>query len=286
MVTVTDEGTNLTLPAEPLARYWRRVAESAAPEVVERHRQELERTGYRALYDQVFGEERLYAASVNPRTLGELSAFSRGAADLERAARRGLHLHELMAPMVAITDELLAGLLHDDDFAAPPPRTVCEIGGAWGATIAHLTRRYQPAEYRNYEIDSAYAAWAERELGARAMPCDGETLAGTDDASMDLVVANNVLFFVPPIKAYRYLKEMARVVAPGGVVLFNAVIAERLSEAKLDEFLADWFPRRAFGIMPQRFCDLALPEDEFTLLRTDEDHPGKAGWTYHIYRHR
>lgn len=278
-------GGNLTLPAEPLARYWRRVAEGAAPEVVERHREELERTGHRALFAELFGEERLYARSVNLRTLGELSAFSRGAADLERAARRGVHLHELMRPMLAITDELLGGLLRDDDFAAPPKR-ICEVGGAWGATIAHLTRRFAPLEYRNYEIDAAYAAWAEKELGARAMPCDGESLAGTDDASMDLVVANNVLFFVPPIKAYRYLTEMARVLAPGGVLLFNAVLADRLSEAQLQGFLDDWFPRRAFGFLPQRFLDLALPEASFVPLRTDDTHPGRAGWTYHVYRRR
>lgn len=277
------EGTQLVLPGRLLDRYWKRLAEGTSSERLAEYRNELESSGYRRLYEQMFAEEMLYVSSLHPRTLKEVTAFQRGAGDLAVAQRKDIHLHERMKTMIAMTDELLAWLLKDEYFNAPPQR-ICEIGGAWGATIAHLTNRFSPVEYQNYEIDPVYAEFAQDELGARAMPCDGESLSGTATDSIDLVVANNVLFFVPPIKTYRYMKEMARVTAPGGVVLFNVVVADTLSEDKLVEFLDDWFPRRAFSLVPQRFLDLAFPPDDFSLLATDETHPGKAGWTYHIYR--
>jgi len=147
----------------------------------------------------------------------------------------------------------------------------------------HLTERFHPTEYQNYEIDSAYAKWAEETFGVKAMPVDGETLSGTKDRSMDLVIANNVLFFMPPIKVWSYLTEMARVTAKNGIIVFNVIVPDFFENKQLDFFL-EKFPRRAFSFTPQRFIELSFPKTEFEFIRNEESDSDRPFLPYYFFR--
>lgn len=273
---------HLSLRQDVLEVYFARLSEKTSPDTVQAHRLHLEKTGYARLLTRLFSEELLYTVAVEPRTLREFSSFNRGTADMARAARAGVSVRDQAGAKITLAHKLLMTLLSDDDFDEPPTR-VCEIGGAWGATITHLKKRYDIATYQNYEIDPAYARWAEKHLGAINMPVDGETLAGTDDGSMDLAIANNSLFFMPSIKVWSYLCEMSRVVRPGGLVVFNALLAEGLDAARLDGLLAEYFPRRSFAFVPEHFLRLAFPPEQFALVRKTAD-LGNPNVPYFVFK--
>lgn len=282
LFTAFVESSRVTLRPEVLDAYYERLRAKTPPDVVDEHARELATTGYERLLEQLFAEEMLVTRVLDARSLREVSSFQRGRRDLENASRAGKHLHEVVKPKVDITHRVLTTLINDEDFDRPPER-ICEIGGAWGATIKYLSARFGPSEYQNYEIDAAYARWAEEQLGARAMPVDGETLSATEDGSVDLAIANNVLFFMPPIKAWSYLREMARVTRRGGLVLFNALVADRCSEQALEDMMANFFPRRAFSLLPEHFIRIALPSTHFRLIRSTTD-PGSVEAPYFVYK--
>jgi hypothetical protein len=229
---------------------------------------ELKAGEYRILFEQLFGSEALACAHFSAKSsIVMRSPMALGAFDVEQAKRRKIDLVDQFKLKFEITDRFLRDILPDDIFWSPP-RTVCEIGGAWGATIKHLTERFSIEEYHNYEPDRHYARFVAERFGAKKMPVDGETLQGTETDSMDLVLANNVLIFVPPMKIWSYLTEMRRVVKIGGLVLFNAIISDQLEEKDLRHYLDTCFPRRTFQLMPRDIIDRTFPTSHFELLKT------------------
>ncbi len=66
--------------------------------------------------------------------------------------------------------------------------------------------------------------------------CDGHTLSQTRDASVDLVHAHKVFVYLEFYATAGYLKEMARVVRPGGTVAFDIVTEGCLD----DETVGTW----------------------------------------------
>ncbi len=223
------------------------------------------------LYSQIFGFEWLNLTYIRGNQKHPIISFLRN--DPEVTTAPGSKLYQ-------ITDKLLTGLLKDSDFNVPPQK-VCEIGGAWGATISHITNRFKVVEYQNYEIDLVYANYCANKFGTKIMDCDGETLSGTADKSIDLAIANNVLIFTPLLKAWSYLKELARVVNHGGVVLFNIRVLEYLQSQHPKQILNNIFPMRSHTILSQAFLDNCFPKSDFTLLRRLE----KQGDTcYFIYK--
>src|SRR5262249_52964324 len=155
------------------------------------------KTHYRALFEQLFWPEALGCSYISPDGRMFRSPMALGKYDVDFAKRRNIDIPERFATMFETTDKLLWQLLPNEFFPEPPKR-ICEIGGAWGATIKHLTERFSPDVYYNYEPDRAYADWTSKRFGTTNMPVDGETLRGMDNDSIDLVIANNVLIFVPP----------------------------------------------------------------------------------------
>lgn len=258
---------DLVLPPNCLSRFAEllriEVGEVKADEILSG----LERSQYRLLFEQLFAPEALAIAHLSHGFTAVRSPMTIGSYDVPFAKRRGLSLKSAFAGKFQITEGLLGRLLPDNLFVAPPS-SICEIGGAWGATIAYLTDRFKPIVYHNYEPDRMFAEYAESTGNARKMPVDGETLGSTDTASMDLVVANNVLIFTPTIKTYSYLLEMRRVLRPGGVILFNAVISDQIDEELLRHYLETSFPKRAINVLPRDFIDRTFHSQDFEVMDT------------------
>lgn len=273
----------VSVPAEGLEHHVASVRESAGDERADAYVASLATGGHRALLRHLYAEELLYATSVDPRTGRDRTAFSRGQRDLESAEKRGQHLHEWKRAAVDITDRLLWELLKDDDMGRRVRRVV-EVGGAWGATMSHVYARFDPDEYQNYEIDSAYRNWAAAEFGAVPMTVDGETLSATSTGSVDLAIVNNVLQFVPPIKVWSYLEELARVTAVGGVVLFGLVVADDLTAADRRVLMRDLFPRRAFSLVPMAFVRASFPAATFEDISHDTQRYGAQRLRYFLFR--
>jgi hypothetical protein len=270
------DNSELVLPEgglQYLGKYWR---EKSGEHSAQEFEHQLSETKYRALFEQLFAAEALACSYLSPDGKAFRSPMAHGMYEVEFGKRRGTDIPERFKRLFGLTDKLLFELLPDDLFPDPPKR-ICEIGGAWGATIKHLKQRFSPDVYHNYEPDRAYAQWAAERFGVTNMPVDGETLRNTESASIDLVVANNVFIFVPPVKVWSYLREMKRVVRKGGMILFNAVQSDQLSDEDLETFLVAHFPKRTLHILPSDIITRIFPAPKFELLKIH-------GREYRLYR--
>lgn len=117
-------------------------------------------------------------------------------------------------------------------------RAVCEIGPGSGLYVAPVLRDAPVRRYEVYEIEPRRAAWLAATFPVVAQPADGERLAGTADASMDLVHSHGVFVTLGFLTAASYLREIARVVAPGGWVVLDAVTEDCLDDAAIDAWVA------------------------------------------------
>ncbi|MCC6639944.1 MAG: methyltransferase domain-containing protein [Deltaproteobacteria bacterium] len=257
---------NLVLPRRGWEVLRKTMIDSLGPSAASAVEQALKDTQHRVLFEQIFASEAHATAHfARDGFLSVRSPMMLGSYDVEMAKRRGLDLTELFAEKYRATDELLWRLLPDSVFRRPPTRA-CEIGGAWGATIQHVMCRFAIESYHNYEPDSHYAEWATERFGVEAMPVDGETLSGTADDSVDLVIANNVLTFVPPIKIWSYLTEMRRVLRKDGIALFNLVLSDQLGEADLRRYLDMYFPKRTIQVFSRDILDRTFPSECFEIV--------------------
>lgn len=181
--------------------------------------------------------------------------FLRGKTDVIRAVRSGKPMIDAESPRYREARVHMDIVLPDTIFVDGPPKKVCEIGAAWGGSTLSITDRFAPDEFYNFEIDPDLARQMETELGLKSLPCDGETLAGVADDSMDLVFSSGVFYFVPPMKLVSYFNEMIRVCRPGGLVYFNLLTAELLSPRRLGVMIKDPGLRRVFAPIPRSWVD-------------------------------
>lgn len=114
---------------------------------------------------------------------------------------------------------------------------VCEIGPGSGRYLEKIIRLCTPSCYEIYETAGDWAEWLVKQYGVISQRCDGKTLADTPSQSIDLVQAHKVFVCVPFFTTCGYLKEMARVVRPGGAVVFD-IFTENCMD---DETVEKWF---------------------------------------------
>src|SRR5262249_54603549 len=95
-----------------------------------------------------------------------------------------------------------------------------------------------PSYYEIYETADDWADWLVERHGVQRQPCDGLSLSATPAASIDLVMAHKVFPSVPTLVTIRYLIEMARVLRPGGKLLFDVVTERCLDVATIDRWMA------------------------------------------------
>ena len=84
--------------------------------------------------------------------------------------------------------------------------------------------------------------------------------------SMDLVIANNTLIFVPPMKILSYFIEVRRVLRKNGLFVFNAIVSDQISENDVLNYLEGFFPRRTFQVVPRDFIDRIFQPRQFEVV--------------------
>ncbi len=98
---------------------------------------------------------------------------------------------------------------------AAPLETIVEIGPGTGRYLEKTIKVARPARYEIYETAGPWASYLVSEYNAALQPTDGYSLAGTSDASVDLVhVRTRYSSTVPFMVTSCYLQEMVRVVRP------------------------------------------------------------------------
>jgi SAM-dependent methyltransferase len=145
--------------------------------------------------------------------------------------------------------------LESADVLRPCDRIV-EIGAGTGMYLERVVACARPSHYEAYEADQGWAEHLRRTYGADVHcrvvvhPADGETLGYTPSASCGLVHAHGVLVYIPSLRSFSYLAEAARVLAPGGHLVFDALLDVDFGSEVVDAWLRG--PWRFPVVLPER----------------------------------
>lgn len=128
-----------------------------------------------------------------------------------------------------VRDELLSRL----ELLTAAPQAVLDLGAGTGAAAAELKRRYRRASVTAADIAAPMVRQAQRRSRfwrpIRCMQADARALP-FDDGSFDLVFTSLMLQWLqPPDLA---LREMRRVLRPGGLLLASSFAPETLQELR------------------------------------------------------
>ena len=135
-----------------------------------------------------------------------------------------------------------------------PVDRICEIGPGAGRYTIRVMDALRPDVYEVYETAPDWRRYL-KELcpGLVVQPTDGLTLRATGSASVGLVHAHKLFGFVPFATTLSYLTEMARVVRPGGVVVFDIISEGCIDDDATQAWLSR--PREAanLSVIPRSF---------------------------------
>jgi len=97
--------------------------------------------------------------------------------------------------------------------------SVLEIGPGSG----NFTEIYSKScdKYEIYEMHAGWAAYLKKQYNVLVKQCDGSSLKGTTDNSIDIIHAHAIFVYIPILTVYDYLEEAARVLKPDGKMVFN-----------------------------------------------------------------
>lgn len=145
-------------------------------------------------------------------------------------------------------DRIVAAMLAAGALAEA--RSVVEIGAGTGMYAEKLLVTGQVRRYEIYETDRAWRGYLRQRFGQGGVTevvvhdPDGETLAGTADASARFVHAHGVFVYIPILAFVSYFREVGRVLAPGGLFIFDCYLVSSFSGAVASAWLrSDWrFP--------------------------------------------
>ncbi len=141
-----------------------------------------------------------------------------------------------------------AGILH------PGVRRVCEIGPGSGRYLERTIQACKPEHYEIYETALEWREFLARTYAVIARSADGASLAATPTGSVDLVQAHKVFPGIPLLATVRYFGEMARVVAPGGGLVFDTVTEPCMTGELMDKWFTSGAGYQYYpSMMPRKY---------------------------------
>lgn len=159
-----------------------------------------------------------------------------------RAARAagmsiGDYLDDVMNGTPGATASTIERLTELGVFAGAP-HTLLEIGPGSGRYLEKTLEVCTPSRYEIYETAEPWRDFLVETYPVVALPTEGSSLAPTPDGSVDVVLAHKVFNTVTFLISIRYFLEMARVVRPGGRIVFDALTETALDPATLRDWAA------------------------------------------------
>jgi hypothetical protein len=116
-------------------------------------------------------------------------------------------------------------------------RRLAEIGPGSGRYLERTMALCRPMHVEIYETSAEWRDYLVSRHDLMARPTDGSSMTPTPTASLDLVQAHKVFFGIPLVATFRYLREMVRVTAPGGHVVFDAMTEPCMTDDVVDRWL-------------------------------------------------
>lgn len=167
-------------------------------------------------------------------------------------------------------DEIDQVMEYIDSLGFRPPWTkALDFGCGVGRTTQALARHFQ--EVWGVDIAPAMIELAKgfNEHGRRChyVLNEGPSLAGFRDESFRFVYSNIALQHIPPKYSRLYIKEFIRVLAPGGLAVFQAAARKR-TRSSLGLLLRQ--PTRVARRLVTRWRNRALPKMEMHGLEVEE----------------
>lgn len=117
------------------------------------------------------------------------------------------------------------------------PQRICEIGPGSGRYLVHVKRLTNPQLYEIYETAAPWRNYLVETHGVVARQTDGQTLADTPAASVDLLHSHKVFVGLPIFTTLHYFTEIARVVRVGGKAIFDIESENCLDDALIERWL-------------------------------------------------
>jgi ubiquinone/menaquinone biosynthesis C-methylase UbiE len=161
----------------------------------------------------------------------------------ERVPQRGDHLLKLMEQLTGVT--ALTG------------RSALEVGCGFGALAGYLAWSGQPAHMTGIDVREEFVQTAQD--AANRLGLDGRltfergdmtNLSTIADASVDVVLVNNALIYVTTKSGVRQaLREFARVLRPGGVLVVYHANRWRLREPFTKDPIVHLLPPRVADVV-------------------------------------
>lgn len=168
-----------------------------------------------------------------------ISAFLSADETIAEATREGLSVCDyidLHHARPGATADTVAAMLKIGGLSEPVAR-VCEIGPGTGRYAEKVIAALHPEVYEIYETAFDWLRHLRKLPNVAIRPADGHSLASTESGSCDLVHAQKVFVYIPFITTAGYLREMARVVRPGGIVAFDVITENCLTDETVDGWL-------------------------------------------------
>lgn len=158
---------------------------------------------------------------------------------IEQARSRGVSPGELLEEMFGKTGRAAEIIRRMEACRALSPRSrrVCEIGPGSGLYVEETLRAAPVTSYEIYEIAPVRAQFLASAFPVTIQPTDGETLRATSDRTIDLLQAHGVFVTLDFLTSRSYFREINRVMAPGGHVVFDIMSEECLDDDALESWL-------------------------------------------------
>jgi len=204
------------------------------------------------------------------------------------ARARGMTVSAYVAQLWNQAGELerVMSLMAELRVFSPPPKTVCEIGPGTGQFVEQVLKLTSPERYEVYETAPDWRDWLTRQYPVVAHAADGHSLASTPTASTDLVHAHGVFVYLPFLNSMEYMKEITRVVRPGGHAVFDILSEGCFRDEELErwlssdkryptflgrDYLESYFARHSFALVASFFTKLGEGRSEYLVLRRVAD---------------